>query len=154
MFIVRYRARFFAYLGCEPNRAMHPLGSSVRRAARAPAVVAVPPQKNVGTAPRPRLCLTDPGLAINWRHRLAGSRRRRCGCNELGWRSGAVHSDSWLISSVYLGSARLAIIRPSGETALHIEGLSFLEHVVAGARELVRERLGGDDGVGLCPLAI
>jgi len=55
LFIVRYRARFFVFIGCEPNRAMHPSGSSGRRVARASTLVAMPPQKNVGTAPRPRL---------------------------------------------------------------------------------------------------
>lgn len=37
----------------------------------------------------------------------------------------------------------------SNETALHVEGLSFLQHVVARPRQLVRQRLGRHHAIGL-----
>src|SRR5436309_16141114 len=39
--------------------------------------------------------------------------------------------------------------RPSGEAARCVERLALLQDVVAGARQLVRQRLGGDDVVCL-----
>lgn len=37
--------------------------------------------------------------------------------------------------------------RPSGKAARYVERLALLEDVIAGPRQLVRQRLGGDDGV-------
>lgn len=48
------------------------------------AVVAMPPQKNVGTAPRPMASLTERWLPMFRRHCPAGSRRRRCGYDDTG----------------------------------------------------------------------
>src|SRR5437879_10456217 len=44
--------------------------------------------------------------------------------------------------------------RPSGEAARCVERLALLQDVVAGARQLVRQRLGGDDVVCLGLLAL
>lgn len=44
--------------------------------------------------------------------------------------------------------------RPSGKAARHVERLALLQDVIAGARQLVRQRLGGDDVVGLGLLAL
>src|SRR5258708_4933749 len=44
--------------------------------------------------------------------------------------------------------------RPSGKAARYVERLAFLQDVVAGARQLVRQRLGGDNFVGLGFLAL
>src|ERR1700738_3423215 len=38
--------------------------------------------------------------------------------------------------------------RPSGKAARYVERLALLQDVIAGARQLVRQRLGGDDVVG------
>src|SRR5712691_11491967 len=38
--------------------------------------------------------------------------------------------------------------RPSGKAARYVERLALLQDVVAGARQLVRQRLGGNDVVG------
>ena len=40
------------------------------------------------------------------------------------------------------------------EAALQLEGLAFAQHVVAGAREFVRDRLERHDGVGAGLLAL
>src|ERR1700688_1249180 len=39
--------------------------------------------------------------------------------------------------------------RPSGKAARCVERLALLQDVIAGARQLVRQRLGGDHGGGL-----
>src|SRR6266478_5136971 len=44
--------------------------------------------------------------------------------------------------------------RPSGKAARYVERLALLQDVVAGARQLVRQRLGGNDVVGLGLLAL
>src|SRR5208282_2639055 len=41
--------------------------------------------------------------------------------------------------------------RPSGKAARYVERLALLQDVIAGARQLVRQRLGGDHVVGLGP---
>jgi|SRR6266496_5041481 len=62
------------------------------------ALVASPPQKNVGTASRPRVLLTVQWLPTAWHQFLAGSPRRRPGFDKRGRRSN-VHSVGWFTSS-------------------------------------------------------
>ncbi len=43
------------------------------------------------------------------------------------------------------GNGLHALRHNLSKTALHIEGLILLQHVIAGTRELVRQCLGGND---------
>src|SRR6266446_969229 len=113
---------------------------------RAHALVAQPPQKNVGTTSRPRICLQFGGCQpLGTSLELA----RDAGDPD------SIHRGAEAVSIQSAGSrpvnplARCCCTDPrSGETTLHVERLVLLEHVIASARQLVRECLGGHHAVG------
>ena len=63
-----------------------------------------------------------------------------------------VQSDSWLLARPLRDSSCRAKL--SRKTPLYIERLVLLQHMEAGPRQLVRQRLGGDDTVALRLLSI
>jgi hypothetical protein len=99
---------------------------------RAHALVASPPQKNIGTVPRPRVCLQFGGCQP-----LGTSL-------ELARDAGDPDSISRGAEAASIQSAGSRPVNPlarcfcidhrSGETTLHVERLVLLEHVIAGAR--------------------
>src|SRR5215470_1735047 len=136
--------------GCEPNRARHPSGSSEWRCSLPAPWRPLPPQRNVGAKPCPRDCSQEHGLplmapilgwlaawAIGRKHVVAKAQRP---INKVGF-----------APVTNAGSLRLA--EPLSKASPHVERFVLAQHVVTGARELVRQRLGCHDGVGPRPLA-
>src|SRR5688572_30443689 len=112
----------------------------------------LPPQRNVGAKPCPKGFVhttvaatrgANPWLARGLGDRSQVSRWRRRNVQSLPW----VSLQSQLL-------AHYPSPNPSSKASLHVEWLLLAQHVVAGARELVRQRLRRDDGVGLRPLAL
>lgn len=117
------------------------------------ALAALPPQKNVGTATRPRVISQFRGC------RLSGANPRLAHVAgdplslQIGDGSLASHSLFWwLYSSPRAELARRR--RNSRKTTIHVKWLALLQHVIAGARQLVRQRLGRHRRVRLCLLSL
>lgn len=135
--------------GCDANRANHPCGSSACR-------MLWPTPWRLS---RPRRTLVPRRV-----HAVCTSTWLPIGANtELAHGVGDAHSvTSQSASAVSIQAVGSKPVRNSGsprppfltEAALHVEALCGLQHVVAGAGELVRQRLGGDDRIGACALAL
>src|SRR5712664_3829038 len=132
----------------------HPSGSSKRRAAGLGRGGLAIPEKRWYRAASDATS-SEPWLPPGARRQCpGGSRRGRCGIDDIGGEATLSIQRYELGSSVLAGSMRFALKTRLCETTLHIEGLSLLEPVVAGPRELVRERLGRHDSVGARAFAL
>src|SRR5579859_242821 len=132
----------------------HPSGSSGKRAASLRRGGLATPEKRWYRAASDSTS-SELWLAPGTRRQCpGGSRRGRCGIDEIGGEATLSIQRVRLGSSVLAGSTRFALKTRLCETALYIEGLGLLKHVVAGAREFVGERLGGHDIVGARALAL
>src|SRR6266446_3060720 len=95
--------------------------------------------------------LTVRWLPTAWHQSRSGSRRRRPGFDKRAEAASIQSGGSRPVNPL----ARCFCMDPrSSETTLHVEERLLLEHVIASARQLVRERLGGHDAVGPRLLAL
>src|SRR5262249_10801666 len=129
-----------------PNRARHASGSSRRRYRTPPPWWPLPPQRNFGAKPCPKEPLTRAWLPArapirSWLAAWAMGHRHRDGEAQRSIKSRGFRSNQ------RTDSLRLA--QTLSKASLDLEGLLLAQHVVAGARELMCQRLGGHDVVGL-----
>src|SRR5262245_21580984 len=129
-----------------PSRARHASGSSTRRYRTPPPWWLLPLQRNFGAKPCPQGLLTRAWLPA-WAPIRSWLAAWAMGHRHWGGEGAAFNQESWFRSNPHTDSLRLA--QTLSKAALDLEGLVLAQHVVAGARQLVRQRLGGHDVVGL-----